>query len=86
MKKNFNRHKRATQCQKLRDWLITHGDVSTFEGRERLGIPHVAGRIQDLRKKHGLMIVTRMVWEKSAHSDHAHLVGRYFLVEAGKAA
>ena len=57
--------------------MEAHGGVSTLEGRETLGISHVAGRIFELRRL-GYPILTRRVLEVDA-SGRFHGVALYVL-------
>ena len=74
---------RAAQRQRVLHWLKNVGSLNTFEGRENLFVPHVAGRVQELRKQ-GYLITTERCWEYSAGGSR-HLVARYSLErEEGK--
>lgn len=63
------------QRQRILDWLLNTGPLSTFDSREKLLVPHPAGRINELRKQ-GHNIVTERLWEYSAGGTR-HLVARY---------
>ena|SRR5665647_1574707 len=70
------------QCQKLLRWLKAYSSITTFEGREQLNIPHVAGRIQGLRKQ-GCEIRTEWTTEYSAGGSR-HRIARYILQQEGE--
>lgn len=68
---------RAAQQQRLLEALRV-APVNTFEGRAVLGVPHVAGRIQDLREA-GFAIVT--TWTLARGDTGAmHRIARYALL------
>ena len=55
----------ARQTAFLLSWLKTHGKISTMEAR-RMGVNHVAGRINDLRNN-GLYIQTHWTAQLMLH-------------------
>lgn len=67
----------AAQRRIILDWLQTIGSLTTFDSREKLLIPHPAGRINELRQQ-GFAITTERCWEYSAGGSR-HLVARYSL-------
>lgn len=52
--------------------------LNTFEGRAILGVPHVAGRIQDLRDA-GFEILTTWTTARGA-TGNLHRIARYVLL------
>jgi len=70
------------QCQKLLKWLKAYSSITTFEGREQLNIPHVAGRIQDLRRQNH-EIRTEWTTEYSGGGSR-HRIARYILQQEGE--
>jgi len=65
----------AAQRQRILKWLTENGPLTTFDSREKLLVPHPAGRINELRKL-GFEITTERCWEYSAGGSR-HLVARY---------
>ncbi len=70
----------AAQRQRIHAWLM-YASLTTFEGREQLHIPHVAGRVQELRKL-GIKIKTEWTTEYSAGGSR-HRIARYSLEVQG---
>jgi hypothetical protein len=68
---------KAKQCHVLANHLKTQGSLSTIQGREKYGIPHVAGRIHDLRRQ-GFLIETRRVLESDS-AGRFHTIALYSL-------
>lgn len=68
---------RAAQQQRLLEALRA-APVNTFEGRALLGVPHVAGRIQDLREA-GFEIVTTWTLARG-DTGNLHRIARYALL------
>jgi hypothetical protein len=68
---------KAKQCSVLLNHLKTQGSISTIQGREKYGIPHVAGRIHELRRQ-GFLIETRRVLESDS-AGRFHFVALYCL-------
>ena len=66
----------SAQRQRILSWLL-NGSLTTFEGREELHVPHVAGRIQELRKN-GHNIKTEWATEYSAGGSR-HRIAKYTL-------
>lgn len=71
---------KAKQAARLLAGLRELGTLSTDNVREYLHIPHVAGRIRDLREA-GHRITTRMEWVED-HHGHMRRMASYVL-EAG---
>lgn len=68
---------RAAQRQRLLEALRV-APVNTFEGRALLGVPHVAGRIQDLRET-GFEILTTWTTARG-DTGNLHGIARYLLL------
>ena len=55
---------KKVQATTLLAALKEHGPLTTTDGRDHLGICHVAGRVSELRAL-GYKILTTMVWASS---------------------
>lgn len=69
-------------CQRILAWLL-YASLTTFEGREKLHIPHVTGRVQELREA-GHNIKTEWSTEYSSGGSR-HRIARYILQPAEEA-
>ena len=65
------------QRERIRERLKL-GPLTTFEGREKLNVPHVAGRVHELRRDEGLSIKTEWSWEYAAGGSK-HRIAIYTL-------
>lgn len=75
----FDRHSTSTDAQQQRLLAALRVEpVTTFEGRTRLGVPHVAGRIRELREA-GFSIITTWTTARSRMGTR-HRIARYLLV------
>ena len=68
---------RAKQARAILGYMRLHGQISTIEAREVLGVCHVAGRVYDLRRR-GHQIQTKRVLEADA-SGRLHGIALYVL-------
>lgn len=75
---NYTENSAASQRVLLLAWLNVHHRITTFEARRELDIPHVAGRIQELREA-GHNIVTEWTTEE-AQRGRPHRIARYVLL------
>jgi hypothetical protein len=72
---NKYNNSRSSQCQRLLKEFEANFRISTFDGRDQLGIPHMAGRVLDLRKS-GYRIDTH--WINSPDSNGIkHRIAQY---------
>lgn len=68
---------KAKQAARLLAGLREFGTLNTDDAREYLAIPHVAGRVKDLRDA-GHRITTRMGWARD-HNGHMRRMASYVL-------
>ena len=69
---------KQTQASNLLKALLEHGSITTTDGRDHLGICHVAGRVNNLRAM-GHKIMTTMVWSPDSEG-RPHKQARYSLM------
>lgn len=69
---------RAMQRVALLQWLQAHQQITTIQARNKLGIMHPAGRVQELRES-GCDIVTYWQWDADA-AGKEHKQALYILL------
>lgn len=74
----------ASQRARLLAYLLAHHQITTFTARQELDVPHVAGRIQELREA-GHNIVTEWTTEQTRRGRPSHRIARYVLLVGGEA-
>ena len=70
---------KATQCDKVLEYMERFGSITQLEALQDLGCMRLASRISDLRQQ-GIAIGRRMKTSKNRYGDDVHFA-EYFLIE-----
>ena len=67
--------RKATQCQKVLDFIDKHGCITPLDAMEYIGCMRLAARISDLEKA-GHKFIHEMVRHKSEYGDVRYMLYR----------
>lgn len=70
---------KATQCDKVLEYMERFGSITQLEALQDLGCMRLASRISDLRQQ-GIAIGRRMKTSKNRYGEDVHFA-EYFLIE-----
>lgn len=73
---------KQTQVERVKEWMQTHGSITTFEAFNELNITRLASRICDLEKA-GIRIDRETVYKENAQGDKIYFT-RYSLGKEGE--
>lgn len=70
-----------TQCNRILDYMLTHGSITQFDAMRDLGVMRLGARIFELKER-GHKIIDEMVEVKDRHGNKCH-VKRYMMIGDG---
>lgn len=70
-----------TQCNRILDYMLTHGSITQFDAMRDLGVMRLGARIFELKER-GHKIIDEMIEVKDRHGNKCH-VKRYMMIGDG---
>lgn len=66
-----------TQCNRILDYMLTHGGITQFDAMRDLGVMRLGARIFELKGR-GCKIIDEMIEVKDRYGNKCHVKKYYF--------